>query len=121
MGQYHMIVNLDKKEYLDPHNFDEGIKLMEFGSDGCGVLRALAVLLSNSPNRGGGDLHSDDTEYYGRWAADRIVIAGDYAKSTDKGEDTDPSIENLFCRVHTNDFRDISWYIQRVIKEAGED
>jgi len=117
MGQYHKIVNLDKKEFLNPFAFDDGLKLLEFGSSGNGTMKALAVLLSNSPNRGGGDLRSDDTEWYGRWAADRIVIAGDYAEYPDKGED---EIVTLYGKCNTEDFKDISQDIIRCIKDAGE-
>ena len=31
MGQYYLIANIDKKEYIHPHKFDDGMKLMEFG------------------------------------------------------------------------------------------
>ena len=31
MGQYYVIANLDKKEFLNPHKFGDGVKLMEFG------------------------------------------------------------------------------------------
>lgn len=78
MGQYYYIVNIDKKQFLHPHKFNEGLKLMEFGCDGCGILTALTVLLADGNGRGGGDLHCDDP-LIGSWAGDRIVIAGDYA------------------------------------------
>ena len=29
MGQYHLTVNLDKKEFLMPHKFGVGLKLLE--------------------------------------------------------------------------------------------
>jgi hypothetical protein len=119
MGQYHKIVNLDKKEFLHPFAFDDGLKLLEFGSSGNGTMKALAVLLSNSPNRGGGDLRSDDTEWYGRWAADRIVIAGDYAEYPDKGED-EGDVENIYSRCDDEEFRDISQDIIRCFDDAKE-
>lgn len=95
MGQYHFVCNLDRKEYLHPHRFGDGLKLLEFGS--CyaagGTLTGLAILLSEQNGRGGGDLHGDldDTRasylmenYVGRWAGDRIAIIGDYFTSDDK-------------------------------------
>lgn len=104
MGQYHFPVNWDRKEYLDPHTFGDGLKLMEFGSSANGTLTGLAVLLASSNRggaRGGGDLHpwhggpgyegrengvivNDRYEQalmehiVGRWATDRISILGDY-------------------------------------------
>ena len=88
MGQYHVIVNIDKREYLNPYSFGQGEKLMEFLWDGGyhHAMGALGILLSNSPGRGGGDLQSSDREFYGRWAGDRIVVAGDYANLSDPGE-----------------------------------
>ena len=81
MGQYYYIINLDKKQYLDPHRFGNGLKLLEFSCYGTGVMTGLAVLLSDGNGRGGGDLFCDDP-IIGSWAGDQIVVAGDYA---DKG------------------------------------
>jgi hypothetical protein len=78
MGQYYIICNLDKKEYLLPHKFGDGLKLMEFGASADGTMLGLAVLLADGNGRGGGDLHADNP-IIGSWAGDRIVIAGDYA------------------------------------------
>jgi len=77
MGQYYKIVNVKKREYINPHMFNDGKKLMEFGMSAGGTLTALAVLLSNGNGRGGGDLHSANT-IVGSWAGDPIVVAGDY-------------------------------------------
>lgn len=82
MGQYYLIVNLDKQQFVHPHAFGDGMKLMEFGLSGCGAMSALAVLLADGNGRGGGDLHCDDRDadkIVGSWAGDRIVVAGDYA------------------------------------------
>lgn len=119
MGQYHYVVNLTKREFLHPHKFGDGLKLLEFGMSAQGTMTALAVLLSNSPNRGGGDLRSDDEEWYGRWAGDNIVIAGDYAEPGDIAEPTEgPNIYELCC---DGEYTDISENIIRVIEGAGEE
>lgn len=78
MGQYYYVVNVDKKEYLEPHKFGDGAKLLEFGSSGEGVMLGLAVLLALGNGRGGGDLRSD-SPVIGSWAGDRVIIAGDYS------------------------------------------
>ena len=82
MGQYYVIANLDKKEFIDPYALGNGVKLMEFGMDAASTMTALAILLASSNGMGGGDLHLPmDTTWEhmpGRWAGDRIVIAGDY-------------------------------------------
>lgn len=76
MGQGYLIVNLDKKEYLDPNSFGNGVKLTEFGYQP-GVMMALAALLADGNGEGGGDLRSN-SPLIGSWAGDRIVVAGDY-------------------------------------------
>jgi len=80
MGQYFIIVNLDKKEYLDPHKLDEGAKFWELCANNIG--RLLVYLLRKSSEAGGGDV-DDPTKlkYCGRWAGDRIVVIGDYDES----------------------------------------
>jgi len=85
MGQYYKAVNLDKKEYIEPHSFGDGAKLMEFGCGGPGMMTGMAVLMSAGNGAGGGDLignehtQKDVDAIAGRWAGDRIVIAGGYA------------------------------------------
>lgn len=83
MGQYHYVVNLDKRQYLHPHCFGDGLKLMEFGCSRDGTMTALAVLLAEQNGRGGGDINSQDP-LVGSWAGDRIAIVGDYAEPKDK-------------------------------------
>lgn len=96
MGQYYMIVNLDKREYIHPHKFHDGLKLMEFGLSGYGTMAGLAILLADGNNRGGGDIHSDNP-IIGSWSGDRIVVAGDYA---DPGKFMPPDIpEDVLQRV----------------------
>ena len=82
MGQYYVIANIDKKEYINPSILGSGIKLMEFGMDGQSAMTGLAVLLASSNGQGGGDLRIQSNSPFihipGRWAGDRIVVAGDY-------------------------------------------
>lgn len=95
MGQYHIPVNIDKREYIHPHLLNGGLKMIEWGSGG-GTTIALTVLLACSHNRGGGDLRVDDAGWdkvCGRWAGDRIIVLGDYT------EPGDPGTEDLFKMV----------------------
>lgn len=94
IGQYYIVCNIDKKEYIDPHCWDDGAKLLEFALSTEGTMTALAILLADGNDRGGGDLHTTST-YVGRWAGDRIVITGDYA---DAGKFTDTG-DNLYDTV----------------------
>lgn len=67
MGQYYKIFNLDARQKLKPSSFDDGLKLMEFGSSAGATLSALALLLAHG------------ADHRGPWAGQRIVVAGDYA------------------------------------------
>ena len=123
MGQYYVIVNLDKREYLYPHRCGDGLKLLEFGSSAGGTMTALAVLLADGNGRGGGDLHSTN-RIIGSWSGDRIVIAGDYADpgrftgdpsetSTDLAESEFEEVSRKVLRAMADDC-----YLARAMKEA---
>lgn len=140
MGQYYLIVNPDKKQYLYSHTFGDGLKLLEFGCSAYGMLTGLTLLLADGNGRGGGDfrLHDElrgaepvDTSLVGSWAGDRIVFAGDYADpgrfttvegvlayraKHDKPEDL-PSNPNLYALAH-DQFEDIS---PRVVMLMAQD
>lgn len=74
MGQYYKIVNLTKREYLNPHDFNCGAKMLEW--HGTLVTAALVSMLAPSDGQGGGDIGAE--KIAGRWAGDAIVVAGDY-------------------------------------------
>lgn len=79
-----MPVNLDKREYIYPHQLGDGLKLVEQGMSGPGgTATALIVLLPCSSGRGGGDFRDESGQVVGRWAGDRIAIVGDYAEDGD--------------------------------------
>ena len=103
MGQYFLVVNTTKKEYLHPHRFGEGLKFMEFTLDGFGVMHGLAHLLAQSSD----GVHMDNPEITGRWIGDHVVIVGDYDDS------------GLFDAAYeSNEYNDIS---QAVIQHIGRD
>lgn len=82
MGQYFVVCNLDKKEFVHPHKLGSGLKLWEQLAAHPGTGAALIVLCASLPQeRGGGDLavNRASKKYIGRWAGDRIAIIGDYA------------------------------------------
>jgi hypothetical protein len=98
MGQYFIVVNTDKKEYLMPHDFGSGLKFMEFTVDGCGVMHGLAHLLAQSSD----GVHIDNPEITGRWIGDHVVIVGDYDESKlyDTAYDTYENISNkVICHM----------------------
>jgi hypothetical protein len=105
MGQYHFAINLDKKEYLNPHKVGDGLKLLEWSQDG--MLGAMQILLAASDGRGGGDFNVDQDnpkeKVAGRWAGDRIAIIGDYYEVGDipkvKDKKLWETVENTFKEI----------------------
>jgi len=84
MGQFHYLVNLDKKQVIHPCQIGNGMKLKE-QIGWCSTATALVMLLAASNKeggRGGGDFDVDHP-LLGSWAGDRIAFTGDYAASTD--------------------------------------
>lgn len=86
MGQYHLLVNIDKREYVDTSSLALGSKQWEHTGDYryplVGSLAdAMYILTMTSPGRGGGDLPT--TEISGRWAGDRVMVVGDYTEDED--------------------------------------
>jgi hypothetical protein len=135
-----LTINADKKQFLHPHKFNEGLKLLEFGCDSNGLLTGLALLLSSGNGRGGGDLHLPEgknkverdlkalaEKYVGSWAGDRIVVAGDYGdpdlfgiKTSRNGNPrdiyrgTDYGDRRNLYKVAQEEFEDISYPVRAV-------
>jgi hypothetical protein len=61
MGQYYLIVNVTKKQFMHPHHFSSGMKLMEWSYVGNYLTNALHNLL------------------YNEWKGDEVYVVGDYA------------------------------------------
>ena len=103
MGQYFLIVNLDKKEYLHPHKLGHGLKLWEICANSC--LNVLGFLLRQSNETGGGDIRRDYTNA-GRWSGNRIVVIGDYDKSEQY-----QTVENTFKEISSEIRKDWNDFI----------
>ena len=85
MGQYHYLVNLDKKQVVHPHQIGNGLKLREQTGRPYSTATALVMLLAASSRdggRGGGDFRAKHP-LVGSWAGDRIAFVGDYAEPDD--------------------------------------
>lgn len=75
MGQYYKAINLDTKEYINPHDYDNGLKLMEHSYIGNDFTETVESLLA--PGK--------------PWHKTRLVWAGDYMDPglfVDNEEDT---------------------------------
>tara|TARA_R110002020_G_scaffold16849_3_gene59496 strand:+ start:706 stop:1149 length:444 start_codon:yes stop_codon:yes gene_type:complete len=94
MGQYFIAVNEDKKEFIHPHRFGDGLKFFEIVANGCGFMGALGYLLRRS-NEG-----FEDISIVGSWAGDRVSIVGDYDES------------RLYTRAqHEEHWKDVGWEV----------
>lgn len=125
MGQYHKLVNLDKREFVDPHKLGCGLKLWEQLASHPGTGSAMIILLASASNgEGGGDLKND--EILGRWRGDRIAMVGDY---DDKamyvvGTETPTTQDRVFsgaaiyqvCGEVGSDWKDVSDAVAAVIE-----
>ena len=103
MGQYYLLVNVTKKQFLYPHVFDDGLKAWEIVANG-NMLKALGYLLVKSDGGGGGDLKPDSLVGY--WAGDEILLTGDYDSS------------KLYDEA-LNTYTDISTTIQKAMEKEG--
>ena len=93
MGQYHVLVNYDKKEVVVPHGLGLGLKQYEHTGEYNGTLAdAMYLLVMTSPARGGGDFPS--TNISSRWAGDRVLVVGDYTEDSDVP--SIPSVGSLY-------------------------
>lgn len=139
MGQYWKPVNLDKKEFVNPHALGCGLKLWEQLANHPGTGAALIILQAAMPEaRGGGDLDLDENWHgverkfpehnttggpmpdgyealaartIGRWAGDRVVLVGDYAEPDDiQGADLKAVYDDL------ENYEDITSDVRRVIE-----
>ncbi len=103
MGQYHKLVNLDRKEQVQPYNLGLGAKQYEQTGENGSLSDALYLLVMTSPARGGGDWESFP-ELSGRWAGERVIVLGDYTEDGDL-----PGYENASKLYHeSEDWKDIS-------------
>lgn len=117
MGQYHMVYNKDKKEFIHGYDIDNGLKLMEQVGWKKSTSTALFLLLANSNGRGGGDANKHPM--IGRWAGDRVVIQGNYAEPTDQGYITDEEL-NEYVNISVEVFDMLKEVFDMLKKEFGE-
>ena len=79
MGEYYMWINIDKKEYIAPNDFDYGNKFWESMNEDSAPLHALHVLLAN--------------EWRGNrvlWLGDERMVSGDFPNAV---------IQNLYVQT----------------------
>ena len=105
MGQYFKLVNMDRKEVVNPWKIGSGVKFWEWMANPHG--RVLLWLLRQSNEGGGGDI-ADRDEYttLGRWAGDRRTLIGDYDASGLWDASNTKDADGAF--IERSEYRDIS-------------
>lgn len=103
MGQYHSVINLDKRAGYSPRSLGSFIKLMEQ----CHTPTATSALLL---------LLSDPLG----WGGERIAVVGDYAEDRDLPT-TDPHpASELWERVaESRGMKNVGWLARKVVEDAG--
>ena len=92
MGQYYIIANIDKQEFLHPHKWNNGMKLMEFSYVGNYLSTALLNLMK------------------GRWAGDRVYVIGDYADLSSADENWYTEARELYRELPGVGYLDTNGY-----------
>ena len=89
MGQYYIVINADKKQYLEPHDYGNGMKLLEWSYIGNYVTNALMNLLA------------------GEWKGDHVYVVGDYADLSNENEVWFGTLKKLTSRfrIHDGDYK----------------
>lgn len=87
MGQYYVIVNLDKKEMINPLNYGNGLKLTEWAFSNANTVKLFMSLMLTS------------------WRGDRVYITGDYAAP---GEDSNGNAGEVWKRAYDEAIKDLN-------------
>ena len=83
MGQYYKPISIDKMNFVNSWDYENGLKLMEHSYIGNNFINTVESLLASN----------------GEWYKNRIVWAGDYAD--EEGDGTD----NLYTQVDENSIK----------------
>lgn len=75
MGQYWILVNLTKGEYVLPTG---GMKLCEIAGTPAMMFILAGLIADDCNGSGGGDFRNHPS--VGRWAGDTVIFTGDYGK-----------------------------------------
>jgi hypothetical protein len=116
MGQYHIVCNVDKGEFLHPWKFGQGLKFLEFATSGDGILYGLATLIADSMGRGSGDLRVGNA-IIGSWVGDRVIITGDYGGKEHIPQEERRDYESFYDYA-INCYEDISDKVIKAIRNA---
>lgn len=102
MGQYHSVVNLDKKVGYSPRSIASFVKASEQGES---LIPCAALLLLLADPNG--------------WGGERVALVGDYAEDSDLSNSPFPASE-LYHRIsESKGIKNVGWLARKVLEEAG--
>lgn len=101
MGQYHSVINLDKRAGYSPRSVGSSIKAAEQGES---LTPGAALLLLLSDPNG--------------WGGERIAIVGDYAEDSDLTDSPFPASELWGRLAESNGLKNVGWLARKVIEDA---
>lgn len=103
MGQYHSVINLDKRAGYCPRSLGSFIKLMEQAHTPIAT-SALLLLLSDPAG----------------WGGERIAVVGDYAEDSDLPGSAPYPASELWDRVEeSRGMKNVGWLARKVVEDAG--
>jgi len=105
MSQAVLIINRTKKEYLNPHRFNDGYSVRNLLCNGY-TARALVLLLYRCSS----NVLKEDGELIGSWAGDDIIIVGE----GDKREAHDTQYSNIYAEADKT-YDDISAKVLEIL------
>ena len=118
MGEYYDWINIDKKQYICPNDFDLGNKCLESSWKGNPLLRALRELLSDEWKDCRIIFMGDDKEVSAdvtnsalRYIYEQTVQYGDPGMAYDMQIDTYRNLSGLFKGTEENVLREIRFYL----------
>lgn len=101
MGQYHSVINLDKRAGYSPRSLGSGMKIAEQGES---LTPGAALLLLLSDPNG--------------WGGERIAIVGDYAEDSDLDNSPFPASELRGRVADSNGLKNVGWLARKVVEDA---
>ena len=94
-SEFFIAVNSERKEFLHPHAFGDGMTLMEIVGGSWGFLAGLAILMKRG---------APDNGLVGAWANNRVQLVGDHGS------------ESLYTSVRARGVKDISFDLMAAYK-----
>ena len=109
MGQYFLVVNTDKKQYIDAWKFGEGVADLQAVSGYHAQAVALLMCRMN-------EVRDTADTLLGSWSGDNVIAAAEYASPEENGD----SAERNLYKTARDEFEDISYKALAMLCDTHE-